>query len=129
MITILFLCPHGAAKSVLAAAAFRRRAERRGLPWRVASAGTDPDPSVAPAVAAFLRQEGLPGAGTLPRRVTARDIAQADYVISLGCGRADLPAQPQQWQVWTVPAPSQGVPEAWEAICRHVERFLDDHSV
>ena len=127
MASILFLCPHGAAKSVLAAAVFRRSAERRGLPWRVESAGTDPDPSVAPPVAAFLRQAGLLAADALPRRVTARDIAQADYVISLGCSREDLPAQPQQWHAWNVPAPSQGVPEAWDVIRRHVERFLDDH--
>lgn len=46
--TVLFMCPHGAAKSVLASAYFERLATERGLNVRVESAGTDPDPTVAP---------------------------------------------------------------------------------
>ena len=46
--TILFMCPHGAAKSVLASAYFQRLAKERALNVRVLSAGTDPDPEVAP---------------------------------------------------------------------------------
>ncbi len=40
--TVLFLCPHGAGKSVLASAYFQRLAKERGLNVRVESAGTDP---------------------------------------------------------------------------------------
>ena len=40
--TILFMCPHGAAKSVLASAYFQRLAKERGLNVRVESAGTNP---------------------------------------------------------------------------------------
>ena len=43
--TILFMCPHGAAKSVLASAYFQRLAKERGLNVHVASAGTEPDAS------------------------------------------------------------------------------------
>jgi hypothetical protein len=45
--TVLFMCPHGAAKSVLASAYFERLAKERGLNVRVESAGTDPDPTVS----------------------------------------------------------------------------------
>ena len=55
--TVLFLCPHGAAKSVLASAYFERMAKERGLNVRVESAGTDPDPTVSPAVAAHLTRQ------------------------------------------------------------------------
>ena len=40
--TVLFLCPHGAARSVLASAYFQRAAKERGLNVRVDAAGTDP---------------------------------------------------------------------------------------
>ena len=47
--TVVFMCPHGAAKSVLASAYFERLAKERGLNVRVESAGTDPDPTASPA--------------------------------------------------------------------------------
>jgi hypothetical protein len=52
--TVLFMCPHGAAKSVLASAYFQRLAKERGLNVRVESAGTQPNAEVAPAVASHL---------------------------------------------------------------------------
>jgi anti-sigma-K factor RskA len=58
--TVLFMCPHGAAKSVLASAYFERLAKARGLNVRVESAGTDPDPTVSPVVAAHLNRQGYP---------------------------------------------------------------------
>ncbi len=50
--TVLFLCPHNAAKSVLAAADCDRLVRERGLPYRADSAGTEPDDGPAPAVVA-----------------------------------------------------------------------------
>jgi protein-tyrosine-phosphatase len=61
--TILYLCPHNAAKSVLAAADFDRLARERDLPYRAASAGTDPDAAPSPAVVALLQEEGIDVAG------------------------------------------------------------------
>ncbi len=47
--TILFVCEHGSAKSVVAAAHFNRIAAARGLPFRAISRGTVPDAEMAPA--------------------------------------------------------------------------------
>ena len=91
--TVLFLCPHGAAKSVLASAYFQRVANERGLNVRVESAGTDPDPTVAPAIAAHLKKNGYEVPVATPRRVTAADMAAADVVISIGCDVKDLPPE------------------------------------
>ena len=55
---VLFMCPHGAAKSVLAAAYFDKQARERGLDVHVRTVGTEPDPAVSPAVAAHLRANG-----------------------------------------------------------------------
>src|SRR5688500_15753467 len=88
--TILFLCPHNAAKSVIAAAYFARLARERGLDFRAASAGTSPDAVPSPAVVAMLREEGIDVAGYRPRCVTRDDLTGAHRVVSLGCDPADL---------------------------------------
>src|SRR5690242_15420164 len=44
--TILFVCEHGSAKSVIAAAHFKRLAEQRGLPHRAIARGINPDPEI-----------------------------------------------------------------------------------
>src|SRR5205823_2361753 len=45
---VLFVCLHGAAKSVVGAAHFRRLAAAHGLDVDAAAAGTEPDPQLAP---------------------------------------------------------------------------------
>ena len=70
--TIVFLCPHNAAKSVIAAAYWQRLADQRGWSVRATSAGTDPDPEVAPRVVTALLEEGLDGVGIDPDRLPAR---------------------------------------------------------
>lgn len=123
--TILFLCPHNAAKSVLAAAYCRQLLRARGLAVRVDSAGTEPAAAVSPAVSQLLESEGAGRPDHQPRRVTAADLAGAWRVISLGCDPADLPAAgppPEQWR--EVPLPSQDLAGAWAAIRVRVERLV-----
>lgn len=83
--TILFLCPHNAAKSIIAAAYCERLAAEHGLTLRATSAGTDPDPGVSPGVAEALLAEGIDMLAYRPRRVTAEELAGASRVVSLGC--------------------------------------------
>lgn len=124
---VLFLCPHGAAKSVLASAYFRRLAQERGLNVIVDSAGTDPDPSVSPAVATRLVEQGYPVSTEKPRRVAAVDLAEADVVVSLGCDLTRSPTPAGTLIKWDdVPGPSEDFAGADEAIRRHVTALVDD---
>src|SRR4029434_4960214 len=90
---ILFVCLHGAAKSVLAAIDCERLAAARGLEVTADFAGTEPDADIAPAVAAALRAEGLDLRGKHPRLLTRGDVAAADQVVAFGCdlGGASVP--------------------------------------
>jgi protein-tyrosine-phosphatase len=123
---VLFMCPHGAAKSVLASAYFQRLAKERGLNVRVDSAGTDPDPEVGKAVAAHLTKTGYAIPVVKPRRVTANDIEQADVVVSLGCDLAGLPQPRGKLLKWDVPGPSENFAAADEAIRKRVEELVDE---
>jgi arsenate reductase (thioredoxin) len=124
--TILFLCPHNAAKSVLAAADFDRMARERGLDYQSISAGTDPDDRPSPAVVATLRGEGIDVAGHRPRAVTLEDVTNAHRVISLGCDVRELPPFSVQVERWDdVPPVSQDLAVSRAAIRRHLETLLD----
>ena len=125
--SVLFMCPHGAAKSVLASAYFRRLAEERGLKVRVVSRGTDPDPRVAPVVAAHLEKQGHTVPAEAPRRASADDLAAADVVVSLGCDLSGLPAPRGRLVRWDdVPPPDKDFAAADAAIKAHVAAFVDE---
>jgi arsenate reductase (thioredoxin) len=124
---VLFMCPHGAAKSVLASAYFRQLAKERGLNVLVTSVGTEPDAAVAPAVAAHLTRQGLATPATAPRKVTAKDFAEADLVISLGCDLSGLPPPKGTLRMWDdIPSPSASLTAADEAIRARVIALVDE---
>jgi hypothetical protein len=54
---IIFVCEHGAAKSILSAAIFNKLAAERGLNFRAIARGTNPDPEISPKVARGLQAE------------------------------------------------------------------------
>lgn len=124
--TVLFMCPHGAAKSVLASAYFQRLAKERGLNVEVRSAGTDPDPQVSPTVASHLKANGY-DVVSKPRRATADDMATADVVVSIGCDLKNLPSPRGTLVAWDdVPSPSEEFARADEKIRERVVALVEE---
>jgi protein-tyrosine-phosphatase len=127
--SVLFVCLHGAAKSVLAVADLRRLAAERGLALTADAAGTEPDPAIAPAVVTTLRAEGIELGQTRPRRVTAADTARVDLVVTLGCELGDAMPATVPVERWDdVPAVSENLALARAAIRRHLDRLLDEYA-
>jgi arsenate reductase len=109
----------------MAAAYCQQLADQQGISLHIASAGTEPDAELAPAVVALLRGEGIDVADQRPRRVTAEELAAASYIISLGCDLGDLarPGMPiEHWD--NVPSPSQDLQAARDRIRDHVEELV-----
>jgi hypothetical protein len=122
---VLFVCLHGAAKSVLAAAHLERMAAARGVRARAAFAGVEPDPEIAPRVVQALRAEGLEVPARRPRAVMPADVASASRVVAFGCDVA-VPAGGPPLERWDdVPAVSDGYERARAAIDAHLARLLD----
>src|SRR5258708_4220435 len=120
METILFLCPHNAAKGILAQAYFNHRVKPEGLPFQADSAGTDPSEEVWPSVVDLLGQEGIPLTSGVPRKVTRDDLLDAFQVISLGCAMEEVEGLARQFTIWEdVPQASTDLEGAWMAIRRH----------
>jgi chromate transporter len=125
--TVLFMCPKGAAKSVLASAYFTALARERGLNVRVESAGTDPDAQVAPAVAAHLKKQAIEIPIAAPQKVTAPQWQRADVIISIGCDLTGLAPPPGKLVKWDeVPALSEDFGRADAAIRARVIALVDE---
>ena len=121
---VLFVCLHGAAKSVVGAAHFRRLAAARGLAIGAVAAGTEPDQELAPAAVKGLAGDGLAPMAARPRPVTLYDLDTATRVISFGCEVA--PARGQRVEQWEVPAVSDGYTAARDRIVANVERLVGE---
>jgi protein-tyrosine-phosphatase len=126
---VLFVCLHGAAKSVLAAADLERMAKARGLSIAAESAGTEPDPEIAPPVLAALKAEGVDMAGRKPTLVTREMAAGATRVVAFGCSLGTAAPDGDRLEQWgDVPNVSDGLPVARAVIRAHIERLLDGWS-
>jgi arsenate reductase len=124
---ILFLCPHHAAKSVIAAAYFNRLAPQSGLTISADSAGTEPDPAVSPVVIAMLSREGMDVLQHKPRRVTVEELIAAQRIISMGCPAEHLEIAPERVEQWNdLPNVSQNPEGARGAIRAHVEPLISE---
>ena len=121
---ILFLCPHGAVKSVIAAAYAAQLAEERGLLVEVGNAGTEPDPAIPAKVTDLLATHGLNVSDWQPKLVSTEMLERADRVISLGCDLEALRVPADKAHTWIVPAPSEDLIACHDAIKTRVKQLI-----
>jgi hypothetical protein len=125
--TVVFVCQHGAAKSVLAAALLERLAADHGMPLVALARGTEPEPAIAPAVAAGLLAQGVDVGAWQPRPVTREDLAKAWRVVSFGPDLSHLLPTGTLFQVWSdVPAVADGLQTAQAVIAGRLSALLED---
>jgi protein-tyrosine-phosphatase len=123
--SVLFVCLHGAAKSVIAAHYLEQMAAARGIPLRASSAGLEPDEAIPPHVVAGLREEGIDVRVAPPALATEALVNGADHVVSFGCDVAGLGARGDVTRWDDVPMVSDGYAEARAAIVTRVQELLD----
>lgn len=88
---VVFVCEHGAAKSILSAALFNKLARERHLDIRAIARGTNPDPEIAQKVARGLQADGLTASESAPKLISQADLAGARRVITFCKLPADFP--------------------------------------
>ena len=125
MNTVLFLCPHHAAKSVIASAYCERLAHEAGLGLRVLSAGTEPDEAIMPSVAQMLEADGFHIRNHTPRPVTHEELEVADAVVTMGCDLQALGVPAHKQRDWRdVPPASADVSACRSAILERLPALL-----
>jgi chromate transport protein ChrA/protein-tyrosine-phosphatase len=83
---VLFVCEHGAAKSVIAATYFNQLAAERGLSVRATARGADPQEQPSTATVAGLKADGLVPVVERPLPLKADDVRGASRVVAFDCG-------------------------------------------
>ena len=124
--TVVFVCEHGAAKSVIATAYFNKLSAERNLPFRATFRGTAPQEELSVRTVAGLREDGLAIPGGKPTAITDRDVAAATHIFAIGC---TLPSKAQgsgKASDWSDVPDDLGYGPMRDAIVRHVKALLDD---
>ena len=122
--TIIFVCEHGAAKSILAAAYFNKLADDAGLELRAVARGTNPEDELSPQLVKGLLEDGLSPTERFPRKLTPKDAQSAQYVITF----CELPIKYAQTVTghWDdIPPVSESYEKARDAILERIQQLLN----
>ena len=122
---IIFVCEHGAAKSILAAAHFNRLASELGSELRAIARGTHPDQELSPQTVKGLSSDGLEPTESAPQKLTEADFGSAQQIVTFCELTADIPPN-LRVEHWTeIPPVSENYEKAREAILERIRRLLE----
>src|SRR4030095_10956821 len=121
---IIFVCEHGAAKSIIAATYFNKLASERNLAIRAIARGTSPDQELSTKTMDGLRQDGLTPMESSPQKLTSSEVESAHQIISF----CELPKEYEekaiieQWD--NIPPVSENYKIARDAILEKLNTML-----
>lgn len=122
--TIIFVCEHGAAKSIIAAAYFNSLAAEWNLNMRAIARGTIPDQELSPKAVEGLRLDGLMPVESVPQKLTLTEFESAERIVSF----CELPEEYEPktaLERWNdIPPVSQDYDKARDAILFHLKAFV-----
>src|SRR5947207_13251709 len=123
--TVVFVCEHGAAKSVIATAYFNKLAAERGLPYRATFRGTSPQDDLSTRAVSGLRADGIGIPDGKPSAIASDDVARATHIFAIGCTLPAAAAKSGKAADWNDVPDDQGYAPMRDAIVRHVTALLD----
>lgn len=123
--SVVFVCEHGAAKSVIAATYFNRLAAERGLPYRATFRGVHPDADVSARALEGLKSDGLVPPSDRPAPIGDTDIRTATHIFAIGCTLPERATRSGKTDSWSNVPDGQGYAPMRDAIVGHVNALLD----
>jgi len=123
---IVFVCEHGAAKSVIAAKELEKLARERGISIQAVSRGMTPEAEIALLVRTGLKADGIEIGTMKPVHVKPEDLRDAARVISFGPDLSAVAGQKVRVDDWSAtPDVSGNFPAARDYIVKRLEILLD----
>ncbi len=123
---IVFVCEHGAALSVVAAAYFNKLAQDRHLNLHATARGTTPQKDIAVSAREGLKADGVPFGTTHPQALLAGDAAHAIRIVAF----APIPARYSRItrvETWAdVPPTKANYGLARDAILKHLAELFEE---
>lgn len=123
---IVFVCEHGAAKSLIATAYFNKLASERGMTVRATFRGVSPQEALSVRAVEGLRADGVPIPEGTPKAIGNDDVAGANYIFAIGCVLPRQAAASGKAADWTDVPDDKGYGPMRDAIVAHVRALLDD---
>jgi protein-tyrosine-phosphatase len=123
---IVFVCEHGAAKSVIAAKELEKLARERGISIQAVTRGKTPDPEIPDVVRTGLKADGIEIGAMKPVLVKPEDLRDATRVISFGPDLSAVTGQKLRVEDWSAtPSPSENFSAARDYIVKRLQTLLD----
>ena len=122
--TVVFVCEHGAAKSLIATLYFNKLAAERGLAARAAFRGVDPQDALSVRAVAGLKEDGFAIPDARPTAIAAADVAAATHIFAIGCVLPATATASGKASAWDDVPDDQGYGPMRDAIVRHVKTVL-----
>ena len=123
---IVFVCEHGAAKSIIAATYFNKMAREKNLSLTAIARGTHPDAELSPKTVAGLGEDGLTPTESIPTKLSLADVESVQRIVSF----CELPEEYYQKAIveqWDgVPAVSEEYEKARAAIVERLQKLMSD---
>jgi protein-tyrosine-phosphatase len=121
---IIFVCEHGAAKSIVAATYFNRLAEEQELEFRAIARGTNPDLALAETAVTGLYRDGLTPVAAVPQKLSADESQSAHRLVSF-CELPSEYSEVSSIEHWDdVPPVSQDYGKARDVILENIHDLL-----
>jgi arsenate reductase len=126
MRTVLFACVRNAGRSQMAAAIFNELADPTKA--RAISAGTQPEARVHQEVVEVMRELGVDCQNVIPKRLTDDLTADANILVTMGCGEACPVLPGVERDDWPLDDPKgqplERVRQIRDDVARRVRRLL-----
>jgi arsenate reductase len=101
--TVLFVCVHNAGRSQMAAGLLSQLAGDR---VDVRSAGSEPADELNPVVLEAMREKSIDLSREQPKQLDTQAVAEADAVITMGCGDACPTFPGKRYEDWELEDPA-----------------------
>lgn len=122
---IIFVCEHGAAKSVIAASYFNKMAKERNLDYIAECRGTFPDSVVAPVIKDNLTREKVFDPNTKPRKLLISDTTNVERIILFTSLPSDLKTDIKTENWSTIQNVDADYEKRRNAIVKKINELLD----
>ncbi len=122
---VIFVCEHGAAKSVIATAFFNKIAAERGLRARATYRGVNPQADLSVSAMKGLKEDGLAVEERKPSLISQSDVDDATVIFAIGCTLPSNAKASGKANNWDDVPDDQGYAATRDAIRRHVEELVD----
>jgi arsenate reductase len=122
---VVFICEHGAAKSVIAAAYFNRLAAERHLNFHALARGTTAQPDLSVSAVTGLQRGNVSFPREKPPNATRQEVQRAVRVVAF-CRVPDSLSGAKRLDTFDVPAPDEGYEASRDAIISRVKALIEE---